>query len=78
MSERRYIQRNAAGEVIGHYSHPHEYAKEEAPEDHPDILAWRAKIAAAKTAYMQRKADLDPEKLLARIAALEAKLKERQ
>lgn len=76
MSEPRYLQRDPnTGEVLGHFSHPHDYAKEEVPEDHPAILAWQAKRAAVRAAYMERKATLDPEKLLARLEALEARLK---
>ena len=78
MSEPRYIQRDpATGKVLGHYEHWHDYAQEKVSDDHPDILAWRAKIAANKAAYMERKAKLDPEKLLARIEALEAQLNRR-
>lgn len=72
MSEPRYLQRDETGKVVGHYAHPHPYAQEEVPEDHPEVLAWRARIEAAKAAYLERKARLDPEKLLARIEALEA------
>lgn len=70
----RYLQRNDHGEVVGHYSHPHPYALEAVPEDHPEILKWHEKIRAAKEEYRKRKAALAPEKLLARIEALEAKV----
>jgi len=73
----RYLQRDPDGKVIGHYAHPHDYAQEAVADDHPEILAWHAKRVADKAAYMARKADLSPEKLLARIAELEAKLKAR-
>jgi hypothetical protein len=52
----RYIQRDKDGNVVGHFSHWHEYAQEEVSDDHPDILAWRDKKLAAKAAYMEEKA----------------------
>lgn len=71
----RYVQRDpATGEVTGHFSHPHPYASEEVADDHPEILAWRAKRLAAQDAYLKQKALTRPEVLLPRIAALEAEL----
>lgn len=43
----RWIQRDAAGAMIGHFANEQPYAKEEAPDDHPDILAAKA----ARDAY---------------------------
>lgn len=76
MSEPRYVQRDEDGNVIGHFANEQPYAKECVPPDHPDILAWEAKRATAQAEYLRRKAELSPERLLARIAALEAKLNE--
>lgn len=73
----RYVQRNALGEVIGHYANEQPYASESVSDDHPDILAWQAKRIAAKEEYMRRKAELRPERLLSRIAELEAQLRGR-
>lgn len=75
MSEPRYIHRDPnTGQVLGHYAHPNTHAQERVEEDHPDILAWQAERVAVKAAHMERKAQLDPAKLIARIAALEAKV----
>lgn len=76
MSEPRYVQRDEDGNVIGHFANEQPYAKERVPPDHPDILAWNVKRKAAQAEHMKRKAELSPERLLARIAALEAKLNE--
>jgi hypothetical protein len=72
----RYIQRNERGEVVGHFAHPHPYAQEAVADDHPDILAWAARIQASKADYMRVKAVANPEALLARVAALEAEVKD--
>ena len=78
MSEKRYIKRDpATGEMLGHYSHWHDYATEVVEEDDPEILAWQAKKVVLEAAYMERKAKLDPEKMLARIEALEVQLNTR-
>lgn len=71
MSQLRYIQRDLDGKVVGHYAHPHPYATEEAAPNHPDIVAWQAKRDADKAAHIARRAEMSPDKLLARIAALE-------
>lgn len=60
----RYIQRDEHGALLGHYAHPHPYALEEAPDDHPDIVAWQA----------QREATAAPS-LAERVLALEAELR---
>lgn len=72
----RYIRRDKkTGKVNGHFANPNPEALEEVADNHPEILAWNAERVAAKVAYLERKAKLDPEKLLARLEALEAKLK---
>jgi hypothetical protein len=71
----RYIQRHpVTGEVLGHYAHEHPYATEAVDDGHPDILAWAADRQREKDDYMRRKAQSNPEALLARIAELEARL----
>lgn len=61
----RYIQRDVQGKVVAHFAHWHNYATEEVPDDHPDILAWYADRERAKTAAPGAEA---------RIAVLEAEL----
>lgn len=70
----RYLQRNENGAVVAHFANPQSYATEGVPDDHPEILKWHEKIRTAKEEYRKRKAALAPEKLLARIEALEAAL----
>ena len=73
MAEVRYVQRDpVTGEVTGHFSHPHPYALEEVAEDHPDIVAWFAKLQAQREEYLRRKLEMGPEVLTARIAELES------
>lgn len=67
MPELRYIQRDADGKLIGHFANPQPYATEAVPEDHPDILAWSEKWRKLRGGTYGE--------LLARIEALEAKLK---
>lgn len=74
----RYIQRDGTGKMLGHYSHAHDYASEEVPDDHADVKKWASDRMEAKAAAMVRKAALNPELLLARIVELEDKLKERE
>lgn len=73
MPEPRYIQRDEAGNLIGHFANPQPYAQELADEDHPDILAWKDRHRKANEEYLRLKALMNPEKLLARIEALERK-----
>lgn len=73
MTESRYLQRDATGKVVAHFANAQPYATECVPDDHPDLLAWRAQRVADKAAYMTRKALLNPAALLARIEALEKK-----
>ena len=65
--EPRYIQRNSAGKVIGHYANPHPYAQEAVAYDHPEILEWDAK-------RRDRKGPYSIHQLMERIAVLEANL----
>lgn len=74
MSDPRYVQRDKDGNVVGHFANPQPYAQEQVAADHPDILAWYARIAAAKTAYMEQKAALDPQAMMDRIVALESEV----
>lgn len=62
----RYVQRNKAGILVGHYANEQSYAKERVADDHPDIMAWeeKAKLKGA-----------GPDKSLSeRISALEAEI----
>lgn len=54
----RYIQRDEAGTVIGHYAHQHPYAQEEVADDHPEVLAWSARIKAAQQKSFDERAGL--------------------
>ena len=71
----RFIHRDSSGKMLGHYANKQSYATEGVPEDHPDIVAWNEARDKLKRDAEERKARLDPEKLLARIEALEARLK---
>jgi hypothetical protein len=51
----RYLQRDAAGKLVGHYANPQTtrdgvpYTEPEpVPDDHPDIVAWDAERKAAE------------------------------
>lgn len=66
MPEIRYVQRDENGVLIGHYANPQPYATEEAPADHPDIVAFNAARAAAASSP-PRIAELE-----SRISQLEA------
>lgn len=46
--EPRFVQRDKSGKVIGHYANPHDYATECVPEDHPDILDYKARVEELK------------------------------
>lgn len=70
MSEVRYVQRDPnTHEITGHFSHPHSYAREELPEDHPDLQSYRAKREA------QRRQVSPLKEIMERLAVLEAKNK---
>lgn len=45
----RYVQRDpATKEVIAHFANPQSYAQEELSDDHPDILAFKARMEASR------------------------------
>jgi len=57
MKDPRFVQRDpSTGKIVAHFANPQSYATEEVAGDHPDILAWYAKIEAAKAAYLEQKA----------------------
>lgn len=42
----RFVQRNPkTGEVVGHFANEQTYAKEQLPDDHPDIAAYKRRRA---------------------------------
>jgi hypothetical protein len=67
----RYVQRDKDGKLIGHFAHPHPYAKERVAPDHPDIVAWDAARKVRGPSMGERFAAFE-----ARIAALEKLVKE--
>lgn len=67
----RYLQRDAEGKVVGHYSHPHDYTEPvPVPDDHPEVLAWHKRIKDAQKVHAKRKAATNPERLLKLIGEL--------
>lgn len=65
----RYIQRGLDGKLVGHFANEQPYAKELAPDNHPDILAWNE---ARKPKLSDGPDELTLIK--SRLAALEARL----
>ena len=35
-----FVQRNRNGEITGIFANPQDYAKEELPDDHPDVISF--------------------------------------
>lgn len=75
MKEIRYVQRDTSGKITGHLSHPHSYAQEALPEDHPDILAWNEERRRQTLADYSSTSDPRTRMDSQRIAALEMRAK---
>lgn len=41
-----FYSRDARGQIDGAYAVPQPFKTEVLPDDHPDVIAWRAKLAA--------------------------------
>lgn len=64
----RYVQRDAAGNVVGHFANPQSYAREAVPDDHPDLATWQRQREALRP---------KPEDALSvRVPALEKRVRE--
>lgn len=42
----RYVQRNEAGEICGHFANPQTYAEEEMADDAPELVAFDQRMEA--------------------------------
>lgn len=70
----RYVHRDSSGKLIGHFANEQSYAREAVPDDHHDIIEWRDRHKRENEEYLRRKAMMDPEKLMARLEAIEKRL----
>ena len=72
----RYLHRDKDGAVLGHYANRESYTEAEpVADDHPDLVAWKKKRQEEIRAYQERKAQLNPERLLGLINDLQTEVK---
>lgn len=75
MPEMRFVQRDEAGTIVGHYACEQTYATEMVPGDHPDIVEWNHRRELAREEALR---DLPwkrlERELLAQIQALEMRI----
>lgn len=85
----RYIHRDKAGVVQGHYANPQPYTDTVAgpkgkpvpkayADDDPEILAWQQKRKDLVKAYQEQKVRLNPERLLGLIDELRQDIRKLQ
>lgn len=72
--EPRYIHYDPDGKMLGHYANQHSFTSGPVPPDHPDILAWEDKRKSEQEAFEAKARENSPDRLMAKIAALEARL----
>jgi hypothetical protein len=69
----RWVQRDESGKVIGHFANPQPYAREELPDDHPDLKHYRDERQRLED---EGRRESSIPAILARLSALEQRVVE--
>jgi uncharacterized protein YceH (UPF0502 family) len=70
----RYLQRDQAGKVVGHFACEQTYATELVPDDHPDLVAWEAAREEARRQAREQSPSKTIPRLEQRVAQLEQRV----